>query len=669
MKNSNRSAVAYVQPMLLLMVFFSMSSFSYAEGEMTVSPQISFYDVKDDKGRFRQDWRVPTGVSGGISEFSTESKDGNVRMEGHAIFLNDFSNLLLIKLPQDSYLKINGKYFRQYYDGSNEPWDPALYLLGSEYADWEDDDLYADRFTQNFEYGRAVDKNTNLAIGYNVWTRFGRERLLRGEQAAATGQISRRSIPARAYIEGTSHTWYAEYAHTTAQDYNVRIKPSLEMYKDYQNIQFPRYSSGVLSQDRTFLDSPQFQNLLVEANADKFMNDNTFLYSGYLFNYLKNGSVRSEVRPVKLTPTFLEPNVDNERLSNTGNLGAVLVNFLNINNLRLSASTRVEGADTNSRGYGLGGSPSVYRESRSDTGEFWTSESIDLSYSGIRKLNLGLGVDLDQRRFDYNEFFDAGSHEIFTTSAWGNNPPQFMTYNTDIFYNDLKTTARATYRLNPHVKFRNQYKYKYQDRDYDTNTDSSTVYYPGVLGDTRKEAHEVSTGMDIWWLKSWSSGLQYQYIKENFRSQASGEDSDEINRHRVTASISGEPVNKLSVFSSATIENYYLDTPTSAPTGSTWFAGTTPYDYDGSYFVYNLNANWNISEKKKLYCGFQQTRALGAQHNVLDNFSAGIAHKINEDSEFSAEYAYFAFRDKNDVVAGFDDYHGNGLLLTYKNKF
>lgn len=650
-------------------VVFAEEKESTIFSEFEVTPSLYWLGVEGDNGRFRQDWRMPDGVSGGIEEFKAVTNDGKISIEGHAISENDYGNNIQIKFSDESYLKLNGKYFRQYYDGSNEPWDPALYSLPPEFADWQDEDLYADRFTENLEYGRSLSDRSKIAFGYDLWGRWGREKLLRGEQSGKTGLLNKRSIPGRSYIDGLSHTMYTQYSFTTENDYNFSIRPSFEIYKDYQDIQFYRYSNGSLTQDRTFLDSPKFEDLRTELTLDHTFNNNATVYSGYMFDYLKNGSVRSEVRPVKLTRIFVEPNVDNERISSTGNLGTVMADFLGAKGLRLRASTRAETADTTSRGYGLAGSNSLYRFSRSDMKELWFSESLGLTYSGLKKANFDFGLDLDQRDLKYDEFFDAADHEIYTTTAWGNNPPQFMSYNTDMFYNDFKATARGSYRFNQHVKWNTQYRFKNQEHDYDTNLDSSLIYYPGVLGDVRDQVNEASTGLDVWWFDSWASGLKYQYVQDNFKSQASGENAQELTRNRVTANLMGQPLSKLTLVGSVTVERYLLNTPTSIPSGSTWLAGEDVYDYNGSYHIYNIDGRWDISDKRNFYWNLQQTSSMGEQDNVLYEATIGLTHKINEDSEFTAEYLFFDFNDENDIVSDFDSYNGHGILLSMTKSF
>ncbi len=646
--------------------------------EVVISPIINYVNVRGDRGRFRQDWRMPNGFSSGFENVEAVTTDDKVRFQGYGISENDYGHEMEIALPSDSRLKIKGKYFRQYYDGSNEPWDPSRYFLTSEFADWEDDNLYADRLSETLEYHHQVDEDAGWAVGYDLWGRFGRERLLRGEQTTAAGEKARRSLPARAYLEGLSHTFYGEYQRILGKKYNLKARPSFEFYHDYQDIQFYRYAAGngSLSQSRTWFDQPNFKDLNLQASIDSFLNEDVYIFSGYLFNYLQNGSVRSEVRaqPPSVAPTFTNPEIDNERVSNTANLGTVIMDFLKVKDLRFRASSRAEVADTNTRGRGVTGSATSGnfggKDFRSDIGEYWVSESLGLTYTGKPNAIVDWGIDFDQRKLDYDQFFDAGSYESFVDFGART---RFFSYNADILYNDLKNTVRGSYRFNRHLKSGLQYRLRYHDQDYDINTDTEPVFYPGVIKNIRREAHEATASFDVWWVESWSSTFKYQFISDNIHTQLAGLNTQDADRHRVTATLLGKPCNRLTLFGSATYESNLIDTPTvGVATNSTWFQGTDPFDFRGDYFIYSLNANWAVSDDTKLDLRFQQTNSMGSirhiQRNELYEISLGVSRKIDADTQIKASYFYFDFNDKNEVVPGFDNYDGQGVICSFLKK-
>src|SRR3989344_5883222 len=143
---------------------------------LMVTPAFNWFNVKGDKGRFRQDSRVKDGFSAGVEEVSATTADEKVSLDAYAISETDYGHTLKVKLSDSENLEIKGKYFRQYYDGSSEPWDPAPYLLPAEHADWEDEDLYADRLRESVDYRREIDDVSSIGFGYHLCGRFGRER-------------------------------------------------------------------------------------------------------------------------------------------------------------------------------------------------------------------------------------------------------------------------------------------------------------------------------------------------------------------------------------------------------------------------------------------------------------------------------------------------------------
>ena len=54
--------------------------------------------------------------------------------------------------------------------------------------------------------------------------------------------------------------------------------------------------------------------------------------------------------------------------------------------------------------------------------------------------------------------------------------------------------------------------------------------------------------------------------------------------------------------------------------------------------------------------------------NVLYEFRTGVTQKIRESASLKGEFFLFDFNDKNDVVPGFDNYDGYGLVFSYSQK-
>src|SRR3989338_939337 len=99
--------------------------------DAVVTPVFNWFNVKGDKGRFRQDSRVKDGFSAGVEEVSATTADEKVSLDAYAISETDYGHTLKVKLSDSENLEIKGKYFRQYYDGSNEPWNANVFCAAS----------------------------------------------------------------------------------------------------------------------------------------------------------------------------------------------------------------------------------------------------------------------------------------------------------------------------------------------------------------------------------------------------------------------------------------------------------------------------------------------------------------------------------------------------------
>ena len=162
--------------LFLCMAVFLSWDVAHAKSSLTLdSFKIGsrFMVIDGDEGRFREDNYVTDNYSGGLEELmlSGNIKDAILSIEAHALYDGDYGlNLDLAK--EDSYfLKLNTRLTRRYYDGSNEPWDPASYGLGRETAEKKDNHTYTDRFDTDVEYGIKMDILPYVTIGYTRWSR------------------------------------------------------------------------------------------------------------------------------------------------------------------------------------------------------------------------------------------------------------------------------------------------------------------------------------------------------------------------------------------------------------------------------------------------------------------------------------------------------------------
>ena len=108
----------------------------YAADKGEVKLGVSYVDVNDDEGRFREDQYRNDGFTGGIESLymdSTNDNDDRMELYLRAFAEDEYRLKLKLSRLEVGYILLDAQFDRRYYDGSNEPWDPSTYgLTGSE---------------------------------------------------------------------------------------------------------------------------------------------------------------------------------------------------------------------------------------------------------------------------------------------------------------------------------------------------------------------------------------------------------------------------------------------------------------------------------------------------------------------------------------------------------
>lgn len=651
---------------------------SYAESSVTVdSVKIGsrFMAVDGDEGRFREDNYVTDDYSGGLKELLMSGKLGaaSLSLDAHALYDGDYG-LNVDILKEDSYFfNLNSRQTRRYYDGSNEPWNPALYNLDTAFADRKDTHIYADRFNAEAEWGLKLDNFPDLTLGYTHWSRDGQETLLRGEDVAATGRNTLRSYPALANVDGASEKVFVQFSEQIAEKHNVSLKQELEIYHDDQHIDTARYSNGGLQHTRQYYDEPQFQESLTHANYNCFLTERTYLSTNYLFQDLKNWSTRNELRP-PLTGTslnsFINDETSNERKANILNIGLVNLDTL-VKDLRAGVNTRFEKADTESEGQGLKGGTTL-RKGESDQSEYQYAESFSMTYSGISRTSLAYTLELEQRRLNWSELIDIGSYEMVTDFA-ATGGITTIDRETNIQHNDIINTFQISSRLNSKSRLTAKYKHADKRRKYENVRDNLPASYPGYLGSSEQTIDRVQLGYNTNITNKWNGGLQYIFEAQELGYAAQGQNASQLARNALSGSLTGMITNKFTLTLMAMGELQDMETPGNGVSANPTFAqGETAFDYQVERYITLIGGNYRLTDKISTSFGIQHTEVAGTIQTSFDKLWLGASHKYNEDTSLEARIEIFGFNEKTvgyGAYNDFDDYRGAGGELVYSKKF
>lgn len=642
-----------------------------------IDPALAYYFVQGDRGRFRQDWFVDDATTGGIEKLSLIGSEGDevtYEFDSRALVNYDYLAHLSAKKKDDLDFDLKWKYFRKFWDGSQdkEVWDPSVYRLSGEFNDPPDERFHTDRGNVDFEVGKNFSDNDKIIFEYHLWTREGRDVTLRAEQAAGTGLRNLRAIGMKRTVDGYSNQVVVRAPLVIGDKYNVEPAISFEAYRDSQFIDSARYNNGALNQKRDYQDAPEFNDLQVYITADTFLQDEVYINGGYMFNFLRNDSTRTEARPAGTSNVFYEnPEVDNYRVSNHVNAGGALLNFLRKQGLDMRLGFTGEHAVTDAHGE-LSHRDNGIRISDSNLREVWAGEAVSLTYRGLQNTTADASINLEQRRLHWNETYDARSHESVTNFGSTVFFPEYETYITHL---DFVPRVRLTHRFNRFIKFYSKYQWKNKQRRYNTEFDNDPVFYPGILGDQERNVHEFMQDLDFRLPEGWTSKLRYQLIVDNITFQKAGDGQQDWDRDRFSLSFFGPLGDQLTFFSTAIYEYNRLDTPTSGLGTNRWSPGDGAYDFNGDVWILNVQPTYQIRKNMTGFVGYQITQSLGDNRNLLNEFTLGTNYNLSKDSSLKLRYFIFNFQDKRDIVGGGspegfdDDYYGHGFTVSFQQLF
>ncbi len=356
----------------------------YLEG-FTLKPVVDNYLVHGDKGRFRQDQSVPDGVSGGIEAMNLKGKADGVsyEYEGRYLLNYDYLSALKVKKEDNFSAQVSWKQFRQYWDDRVTPWNPQVYGLPGDFTNLDDSKLYTDRSNVDVEISRPLGTSAKTIYEYHLWQRRGHEVLLSGGFARATGLRDLGVIPTNNRVNGVSNTFVVRVPMVINGIHHIEPSLSAEIYNDDQERKNLSFNNGVADDDNSkFVDSNQFIDIKSKVNYEKWSKDNVYVHAGFENNFLKNNSARSDIH-VTDPNFFVEPRVNNWRLSNAVTGGSTILDFLQTKKLDLRLGGRAEHAITRSHSTGI--ADGATRIADSSLREGWFGELLSLTYKGIPK--------------------------------------------------------------------------------------------------------------------------------------------------------------------------------------------------------------------------------------------------------------------------------------------
>lgn len=633
------------------------------EGYFTLRNDV--FLVSKDKGRFREDNWMTDKTTGGLDRLYLKSRRSDQdeyewTIRGRAMYDYDYDFSLQLKKKDSHYFLIEFDGLRRYFDGSNEYWNAPIKRL----AEKDDSDFFVDRRNYRLEFGITFPDELHFIFGWHRLEKDGKEVLLRGADAVAVGGGTVSAVPVVSNVKGTTDTFYAEAAQTFADKYNFRVRQEFEQYHENQRVDLSSFDiNGNVDLADIQRDHLGYTNWRTMLMFDSFLDEETYVTSNYMYNYLNNNSTRDIAGYHELTTD----KGSSTRRTNVGAFGYLRDYFGGIEGLTLTAGLRLEDSKTESY---MGGSSKYYNfithgytdpakprivNSRAD--EVRAEEMLRLVYRGFKCTTLSFDADLEQRDLRWSERDRHGG--VFS------DPDNSRKADIDFF--DQEYTWKAVHRFNAAVRSTALFRVSDRQRSYSELLDD-TAFYPGYLGDYRRTGKEVMLKTD-WRLNSrLTSTLKYQFIQESIDTSIGGK-TQNMEIHRGAGSFSLYPSSDLYLVAAFMLENYELSTP-AIGTVVNHAQGSSPYDFRGNSYSILLDGTYVISDKTSFDFGFQHTEAMGkvdfAGDYIFDQVNIAVKHKTTINQIVSVGYQFINY---NDHGGSFDDYRGHGLSVSYTYHF
>ncbi|MBI5118141.1 MtrB/PioB family outer membrane beta-barrel protein [Candidatus Poribacteria bacterium] len=625
--------------------YYGQYSGGYLRGGAT------YYNVSGDDGRFREDRFISDQLTGGLEQFSYSRENWNVSIT--AIAEDFYAASGHYEKPDVVRLDFDFSRHRKYYDRLSEKWNPALYGLTTDFAEDDDDDLFADRVDANLQGTLLLPDIPHVVLGWHHWERFGDEVLARGGIAISTtpGVPFGSFIPIVNDVDGRSDTVYLEIPVTLKDKYNFKLREEYEDFNEDQESVETTFVNGAPTSSLIFDDSPEWNELRTLFSFDSFITENVYLSANYYRSDLNNEFERDALTPP--ISLFSDNDVNNDQTSNAFALGLVLLNVAKDTTFR--ANFRAEDLDIDGDSDGLLVSSPV--TDALDKQETRLGEFAEVIWKGLENTTVSVQGEWEQRFIDQEEVVENN----FSRDA-------------DIDYDWQQYTFTIVNRPRSDLRLMARYRFRDNEEDYDENFDIDPTAYPGNQGDLMHDVHKLTLKGDWRFLPAWTTTIEYQFEDEERQFDNQSADGQDSKIHRVSTSVYGAPMARLSLSGMATYENFKLDTPVDAPVGdfgtggNAWADGEGPFDFRYESYILFLSSRYAIDEKWATNLSYQHTQNTGKDvDNDLDEVWLGAEYQLTEDKIISARYEYFNFEDTHHN--GFDDYRGHGIYLALAYRF
>lgn len=638
------------------------------QAQIEFSPAVGAVFVDGDDNKFREDWWMEEGMSGGLERYSlrAESETGaTVEVRGRAIVPeNNYLLDLRVDKPDLGYIHAGYSEYRKYFDdtgGFFRSFADSAYDLNK--------DLHLDIGKVFIEAGLTLPDMPKLVVGYEHRFKDGEKSLL--EWGSVTeGGITRKIFPSYKEIDEKVDIVRLEVSHDIA---NVHLGD--EFRYEYYRIDTKRHEQELNLDDPTSDEAVtvdedyQHDAFFNTFHAETHLNDKVFLSLGYLFSSLDGeASFRMMTVPFdgRFDKNWFTDSIDLDQDVHIVNLNAVFGPFYD-----LTFYAGLEGEQLDTKGdtdailteINFGGvevSPEALIDSDKD--QWGIEETLGVRYTGLPRTTLYAEGRWTQQDIDLKETeIEDGTDVLLDRDT----ETRVRRQRYSIGFNSSplpKTTLAARYRRT------------YRSNDYDHDVDivdgdpDNNVYSAFIL-DQDLKTDEVMAKVSFQPLPRIRTSLQYQLVAMDIDTDEDTVDpadssiqTTNYDANIYTASVTATPFAGLFLTGLVSFQDVRLTTidgaggPIVTYNGDVLsLGGTAGVALDARtslnvQYTYSVTDNFEDFSSDGLPLGVENQR-----HAVLAN----LTRRITDNLSLRLRYGFYSYDD--DASDGSDNYTAHML--------
>jgi hypothetical protein len=657
MKTSLLKMFLVTLPVFTLVARPTTAEETNAEPNITITPITQYVTVRGDQQKFRQDWGIKDGWSGGIEDATYQLKLGKnwlMNLDGRAIFDNeDYKLRLSIVNPNVGFVRAGFTEFRTYDDsngGFYQPFTPSSFQLNR--------DLFLRNGDIFFEAGLTLPNLPQVTVGYERQSRNNDKSLL--EWGPVTqGTTIRNIFPS---LEGISEStdimkvnvehhvgpvqlgdqFRYEHFNTdttrtdTALDLNSNSSKTVAVHEDYRHDSF----------FNTF-------------HMDQHLNPKVYWSMGYMYSTLEGGGNLSlDTQPFN-TPTdkdWRAQAIAVEQDSHVINLNAMvgpfaaLIFYGGVQLEHTSGNGMTDALLTQVVGGGATNSPAALLASSTDKDSL--EETLGVRYTKIPFTTLYAEGRWTEQQIDLGERDTGDPATAFTRQT-----------DTDIFRQNY-TVGLNTAPI-PKTTLAIRYRHSIYENDYEHTTDTMAGY-PAFITGQDFTMDEIMAKLTLRPCRYFNVAFQYQLMATDIRTRTAavpllvpqgGLQSGNYDANIYTVSATLTPISRLYLTGLFSLQD--------TRTASVANGNPSVANYSGNVYTIMSTAGYALDNKTDVNLQYTYSRtdnssvnaAAGLPLGVADQrtgLTAGLSRKLCNNAIARLRYGFYNYNDR--ANGGIDNY-------------